>query len=94
MRIAIFYTAMIDIREKLERKLDKLSTEQLNSVCQFIEFLEYKQEPVATKTPITNEEIDRIFESYHQQNRHRPISLAKIKLAIRDESNAPLADQV
>ena len=58
---------MTNIREELARKLDKLSPEQLNSVRQFVEFLEYQQQSLTTETPITNEDIDRIVESYRQE---------------------------
>ena len=85
---------MINIREKLDRKLDKLSTEQLNSVCQFVEFLEYKQQSVKTGTPMTNEDIDRIVESYRQQNKPLPIGLAKGEFVVPDDFNDPLPDEI
>ena len=85
---------MINIREELDRKLDKLSTEQLNSVCQFVEFLEYKQQSVKTGTPMTNEDIDRIVESYRQQNKPLPIGLAKGEFVVPDDFNDPLPDEI
>ena len=33
---------MIYTKEQLQQKLERLSAEQLNSVGQFVEFLEYK----------------------------------------------------
>lgn len=45
------------LRDVVIQKLDKLSTEQLNSVCQFVEFLEYQQQPLDLENPQTNEEI-------------------------------------
>ncbi|ELS04602.1 Protein of unknown function (DUF2281) [Xenococcus sp. PCC 7305] len=45
---------MTNIREELAQKLNQLSTEQLYSVCQFVDFLEYKQQPVRAETPLTN----------------------------------------
>ena len=85
---------MTNIREELAQKLDKLSTEQLNSVCQFVEFLEYKQQSVTTETPITNEDIDRVVESYRQQNKRRPIGLAKGEFTVPDDFNDPLPDEI
>ena len=85
---------MTNIREELARKLDKLSPEQLNSVRQFVEFLEYQQQSVTTETPITNEDIDRIVESYRQQNKSRPIGLAKGEFVVPDNFNDPLPDEI
>ena len=85
---------MTNIREELARKLDKLSTEQLNSVCQFVEFLEYNQQSVTTETPITNEDIDRIVESYRRQNKPLPIGLAKGEFVTPDDFNDPLPDEI
>ncbi|MDJ0900003.1 MAG: DUF2281 domain-containing protein [Xenococcus sp. MO_188.B8] len=85
---------MTNIREELARKLDKLSPEQLNSVRQFVEFLEYQQQSVTTETPITNEDIDRIVESYRQQNKSRPIGLAKGEFVVPDDFNDPLPDEI
>lgn len=85
---------MTNIREELAQKLDKLSTEQLKSVCQFVEFLEYQQQSVTTETPITNEDIDRIVESYRQQNKRRPIGLAKGEFTVPDDFNDPLPDEI
>ena len=64
-------------KEELQQKLDRLSAEQLNSVGRFIEFLEYKQQPVEPETPMTNEDIDRVVASYRRENKQRPIGLAK-----------------
>ncbi len=85
---------MTNIREELARKLDKLSTEQLNSVCQFVEFLEYKQQSGTIETPITNEDIDRIVESYRRQNKPLPIGLAKGEFVVPDDFNDPLPDEI
>ena len=85
---------MTNIREELAQKLDKLSTEQLNSVCQFVEFLEYKQQSVTRETPITNEDIDRIVESYRKQNKPLPIGLAKGEFVVPDDFNDPLPDEI
>ncbi|MEM9271917.1 MAG: DUF2281 domain-containing protein [Cyanobacteria bacterium P01_F01_bin.143] len=85
---------MTNIREELAQKLDKLSTEQLNSVRQFVEFLEYKQQPVTSETPLTNEDIDRIVESYRKQNKQRPIGLAQGEFVVPDDFNDPLPNVV
>lgn len=58
---------MTNTREELNRKLNNLSTEQLNSVHQFVESLEYEQ-PKQNEIPITNEDIDRVVETYRKQN--------------------------
>ena len=81
-------------KEKLQRKLDRLSAEQLNAVGQFVEFLEYKQQPVESKTPMTNEDIDRVVESYRQQNKPLPIGLAKGEFVVPDDFNDPLPDEI
>ncbi|AFZ35085.1 hypothetical protein Sta7437_1518 [Stanieria cyanosphaera PCC 7437] len=85
---------MTNIREELNRKLNNLSPEQLNSVCEFVEFLEYKQQPVKTEKPITNEDIDKIVESYRQQNKPLPIGLAKGEFLVPDDFNDPLPDEI
>ena len=85
---------MSNIREKLDRKLSDLSPEQLNSVFQFVEFLEYKQQPVKTEHSITNEDIDRIVESYRRQNKLLPIGLAKGEFTVPDDFNDPLPDEI
>ena len=85
---------MTNIREELAQKLDKLSTGQLNSVHQFVEFLEYKQQPVTSETPLTNEDIDRIVESYRKQNKPLPIGLAQGEFVVPDDFNDPLPDEI
>ena len=85
---------MTNIREELAQKLDKLSTKQLKSVCQFVEFLEYKQQSVTTETSITNEDIDKIVESYRKQNKPLPICLAKGEFTVPDDFNDPLPDEI
>ena len=85
---------MTNIREELNRKLNNLSTEQLNSVCQFVELLEYKQQPMKDELPITNEDIDTIVESYRKQNKQRPIGLAKGEFTVPDDFNDPLPDEI
>ena len=85
---------MTNIREELNRKLDNLSTEQLSSVYQLVESLEYEQQPKQDELPVTNEDIDRIVESYRKQNKKRPIELAKGEFIVPDDFNAPLPDEI
>ena len=85
---------MTSIREELDRKLNNLSPEQLNSVRQFVESIEHQQPPVNTEQPLTNEDIDRIVESYRQQNKQRPIGLAKGEFTVPDDFNDPLPDEI
>ena len=85
---------MTNIREELAQKLDKLSTEQLNSVREFVEFLEYQQKPVTSEKPLTNEDIDRIVESYRKQNKPLPIGLAQGEFVVPDDFNDPLPDEI
>ena len=86
---------MTNIREELDRKLNNLSPEQLDSVVQFVESLEHQpQQTLDSDYPLTNEDIDRIVESYRQQNKQRPIGLAKGKLNIGDDFNDPLPDEI
>jgi hypothetical protein len=82
------------LRDRLHQKLDQLSTEQLNLLWQFVKFLEYQQTLIETETPTTNEEIDRIVESYRQQNKLLPIGLAKGELVVPDDFNDPLPDEI
>ena len=84
---------MTSIREKLEQKLNNLSPEQLDSVHQFVESIE--QPPSADPDyPLTNEDIDRVVESYRQQNKQRPIGLAKGQFTVPDDFNDPLPDEI
>ena len=85
---------MTNIREELNRKLDNLSTEQLSSVYQLVESLEYEQQPKQDELPVTNEDIDRIVESYRKQNKKRPIGLAKGEFVVPDDFNDPLPDEI
>jgi hypothetical protein len=80
---------MTNIREELNHKLNNLSSEQLNSVHQFVESLEAKQQPPHTEHPLTNEDIDKIVESYRQQNKPLPIGLAKGEFTVPDDFNDP-----
>ena len=70
---------MTSIREKLAHKLDNLSPEQLDSVHQFVESIEHSPS-VNLEQPMTNEDIDRVVESYRQQNKQRPIGLGKRRI--------------
>ncbi len=80
--------------ERLIQKLDNLSTEQLSSVYEFVEFLEYRQKPTAPENPQTNEEIDRVVELYRQLAKPRPRGLAKGEVIVPDDFNAPLPDEI
>ena len=85
---------MTSIREELDRKLNNLSPEQLDSVRQFVESFEHQSSPADTDYPLTNEDIDRIVESYRQQNKPLPIGLAKGEFTVPDDFNAPLPDEI
>lgn len=85
---------MTSIREKLDQKLNNLSPEQLNSVHQFVESIEHQSTQVNSEYPLTNEDIDRVVESYRKQNKPLPIGLAKGKLNIPDDFNDPLPDEI
>lgn len=84
---------MTNTREELNRKLNNLSSEQLNSVYQFVESLEHEQ-PMQNEIPVTNEDIDRVVESYRRQNKPLPIGLAKGEFTIPDDFNDPLPDEI
>ena len=85
---------MTSIREKLDQKLNNLSSQQLYSVHQFVESIEHQSTQVDSEYPLTNEDIDKIVESYRQQNKSLPIGLAKSKLNIPDDFNDPLPDEI
>ena len=85
---------MTSIREELDRKLNNLSPKQLDSVRQFVESLEHQLPPTGLDYPLTNEDIDRIVESYRQQNKQRPIGLAKGEFTVPDDFNDPLPDEI
>jgi hypothetical protein len=85
---------MTSIREELDRKLNNLSPEQLNSVRQFVDSLENQQPAIEPEYPLTNEDIDRIVGSYRQQNKLLPIGLAKGEFIIPDDFNDPLPDEI
>ena len=84
---------MTSIREKLAHKLDNLSPEQLDSVHQFVESIEHSPS-VNLEQPMTNEDIDRVVESYRQQNKPLPIGLAKGEFTVPDDFNDPLPDEI
>lgn len=85
---------MANLKEELNRKLNNLSPEQLNSVHQFVDSLKDKQQPIEDEIPVTNEDIDRIVESYRKQNKQRPIGLAKGEFVVPDDFNDPLPDKI
>ena len=85
---------MTSIREELDQKLNKLASEKLNSVHQFEESLATKTQPEKIEQPITNEDIDRIVESYKKQGKKSPIGLAKGQFTIPDDFNDPLPDEI
>jgi hypothetical protein len=88
------HDAVDTLRVRLHEKLDKLSSTQLNSVWHLVEYLEVQNNTVEIETPTTNEEIDRIVESYRQQNKLLPIGLAKGEFVVPDDFNDPLPDQI
>lgn len=85
---------MTGIREELDRKLNNLSLEQLDSVRKFVDSLEHRATPINPDSPLTNEDIDRIVESYRQQNKPLPIGLAKGEFTVPDDFNDPLPDEI
>lgn len=85
---------MTNIREKLDRKLNNLSSEELNSVHKFVESLGAKAQPEKIEKTLTNEDIDRIVESYRQQGKKLPIGLAKGQFTVPDDFNDPLPDEI
>ncbi len=85
---------MTSIKEQISHKLNNLSPEQLQSVHQFVESLESQPQSIHPKHPITNEDIDRIVESYRQQNKQRPIGLAQGEFTVPDDFNDPLPDEI
>ena len=85
---------MTSLREDLDRKLNNLSPEQLDTVHRFVESIEDKKTPAASEYPLTNEDIDRVVESYRQQNKPLPIGLAKGQFTVPDNFNDPLPDEI
>jgi hypothetical protein len=85
---------MTNIREELDRKLNNLSPEKLNSVRQFVDSLDDRHTVDDPEYPLTNEDIDRVVESYRQQNKQRPIGLAKGEFTVPDDFNDPLPDEI
>jgi len=59
-----------------------------------VDSLEHQPKPVDTDYPLTNEDIDRIVESYRQQNKQRPVGLAKGEFTVPDNFNDPLPDEI
>ena len=43
---------------------------------------------------LTNEDIGRVIESYHQKNKPLPIGLAKGQFTVSDDFNDPLPDEI
>ncbi|HEY9771396.1 MAG TPA: hypothetical protein V6C71_23370 [Coleofasciculaceae cyanobacterium] len=84
---------MTSIKEKLNRKLNNLSPEELDSVRQFVESLEHQPSSANTKYPLTNEDIDTVVASFRQQNK-LPISLAKKEFTVPDDFNDPLPNEI
>ena len=85
---------MTSIREELDRKLNNLSPEQLDSVSQFVDSLEHQPTPISSDYSLTNEDIDRIVKTYRQQNKLLPIGLAKGEFTVPDDFNDPLPDEI
>jgi hypothetical protein len=85
---------MTNIREELDRKLNNLSPTKLNSVRQFVDSLGDEQPVAVPEYPLTNEDIDRVVESYRHQNKPLPIGLAKGEFTVPDDFNDPLPDEI
>ncbi|WP_019503409.1 hypothetical protein [Pleurocapsa sp. PCC 7319] len=85
---------MTSIRAELDRKLNNLSPEQLHLVRQFVESIEHQTTPTNSDYPMTNEDVDRVIESYRQQNKQRPIGLAQGEFTVPDDFNNPLPDEI
>lgn len=83
-----------DLRDRLHQKLEQLSTEQLDSVWQFIKFLEYQRTNVQMENLTTDTEIEQIIQSYRQHNKLLPIGLANGELNVPDDFNEPLPDEI
>lgn len=85
---------MSNVREELDRKLNKLSPAQLDHVRQFVESLEAQPQSIHPEPPITNDDIDRIVETYRQQNKPLPIGLAEGEFTVPNDFNDPLPDEI
>ncbi|MBR8832287.1 MAG: hypothetical protein N5P05_001995 [Chroococcopsis gigantea SAG 12.99] len=83
-----------NLRQWLHQKIQELSIPQLNSLRQFLEFLEYQQTSGQIDTGINNDEIDVIVASYRRQNSSLPAGLAKGQFVVPDDFNAPLPDDI
>lgn len=55
--------------------------------------LKSKQLPMK-EIPVTNEDIDRVVESYRKQNKSLPIGLAKGEFVVPDNFNDPLPNEI
>lgn len=56
--------------------------------------MEHKSTPANPNYPITNDDIDKIVESYRQQNTQCPIGLAKKYSTFPDDFNERLPDKI
>ena len=77
-----------EIQERLINKLEHLSSEQLNSVWQFVQSLE------SEKVLTDNEVIDAILKTYQQNNKKRPLGLCEGEFIVPDNFNEPLPDEI
>lgn len=59
-----------------------------------MESLATKAQPEHIEKLLTNEDINRIVESYRRQGKKLPIGLAKGQFTVPDDFNDPLPDEI
>ena len=82
------------LKFELIEKINNLSDKQLNSVSQYIQFLEYQQQLATATIPQIDQSIKQTIKSYRQQGKSRPSGLAKGEFIVPDDFNDPLPDEI
>jgi hypothetical protein len=76
---------------KLQENLDNIQP-KTKVIVTFLTPIQ--QNSHSEKGILSNEEIEKIWQSYRQENKCRPLGLAKGKFKVPDDFNEPLPDEI
>jgi hypothetical protein len=77
---------------KLEEKLDDIPP-QTKVIVTFLDSAQ-SDSHTSSEEILTNEEIDKVLQIYRQENKSRPLGLAKGEFIVPDDFNDPLPDEI
>lgn len=84
------------IYDKGEIKLQEIPDNIPQKTKVIVTFLNPDQSDsnLSTEEILSNDEIDKIIQIYHQENKLRPLGLCKGEFVVPDDFNEPLPDEI